>query len=73
MEDGVALGGGEFKALGDDTVLAATADNLQGGAEILDGERRAALVLVTVKPPTVVCDRSSVALAVTRLLLVPLN
>ena len=71
MEDGVALGGGEVEALGDDAVLAATAGNLQGGAEILDGERADVLVLADVKPPTMVCDRSSVASAVTSWLLLP--
>ena len=44
VEDGVALGGGEGEALGDDGVLAGTAGNLQGSAEVLDGERRAARI-----------------------------
>ena len=62
MEDGVALGGGEGEALGDDGVLAGTAGNLQGSAEIYSECGPPALVLVTA--PTVI-DRSSVASAVT--------
>src|SRR3954468_3229536 len=40
MEDCVALGGSEVEALGDDAVLADTADDLQGSPQIFDGEGR---------------------------------
>jgi hypothetical protein len=48
----VALGGGEGKALGDDGVLAGTAGDLQGGAQIFTVKVvPIALVLMTVGPP----------------------